>query len=119
MSKRLIVSNLLIVAIGLMSLPISQAQISTQSSSIKISKYQDDPFVAESYIGKVDASKLGKDENGHPFMEGDRVSMINESVIYRKNAANEFVKFAFNPWPQDGRSNEKGNFKFPDEPRFP
>jgi len=119
MSKRLIVANLLMVAIGLTSLPVSLAQVSTQSSSIKVSEYQDDPFVAESYIGRVGASRFTADDNGHPLMSCDRVSMINESAIYRKTAAGEFVKFAWNPWPQDGRSNEKGNFKFPDEPRFP
>ena len=119
MSKRLIVANLLIVAIGLTSLPVSSAQVSTQSSSIKVSKYQDDPFVAGSYIGRVDGSRFTTDDNGHPFMSSDRVNMIGESFIYRKNPAGEFVKFAWNPWPIDGRSNEKGNFKFPDEPRFP
>ena len=118
MSKRLI-ANLLFVAIGLTSLPVSLAQVSTQSSSIKVSTYQDDPFVAESYIGRVDASRFTTDSNGHPFMSSDRVSMIGESFIYRKTPAAEFVKFAWNPWPIDGRSNEKGSFKFPDEPRFP
>ena len=118
MSKRLI-ANLLFVAIGLTSLPVSLAQVSIQGSSIKVSEYQDDPFVAESYIGRVDASRFTTDSNGHPFMSSDRVSMIGESFIYRKNSAGEFVKFAWNPWPIDGRSNEKGSFKFPDEPRFP
>lgn len=119
MSKRLIVANLLIVAIGLTSLPVSLAQVSTQNPSIKVSEYRDDPFVAESYIGRVDASRFTTDNDGHPFMSGDRVSMIGESFIYRKTSDGEFVKFAWNPWPIDGRSNEKGNFRFPDEPRFP
>ena len=119
MSKRLIVANLLIVAIGLTSLPLSFAQVSTQSSSIKVSEYQDDPFVAESYLGRVDSSRFTTDSNGHPLMTCDRVSMINESWIYKKTPAGEFEKFAWNPWPQEGTSNEKGNFRFPDEPRFP
>ncbi len=119
MSKRLIVANLLIVVIGLTSLPVSLAQVSTQSSSIKVSEYQDDPFVAESYIGRVDSSRFTTDSNGHPLMTCDRVSMINESWIYKKSPAGEFEKFAWNPWPQEGTSNEKGNFRFPDEPRFP
>lgn len=119
MSKHLIVANLLIAAIVLTSLPVSLAQVTTQSSSIKVSKYQDDPFVTESYIGRVDASRFTTDNNGHPVMSCDRVSMIGESFIYRKSPAGEFVKFAWNPWPIDGSSNEKGNFKFPDEPRFP
>jgi hypothetical protein len=119
MSKRLIVANFLIAAIGLTSLPVSLAQVSTHSSSIKVSEYQDDPFVAESNIGRVDASRFTTDSNGNPFMSSDRVSMIGESFIYRKSPDGEFVKFAWNPWPIDGSSNEKGNFKFPDEPRFP
>ncbi|HYV03163.1 MAG TPA: hypothetical protein VFB82_01170 [Blastocatellia bacterium] len=119
MSKRLIIANLLIVAIGLTSLPISHAQESPQRSSVKVSEYQDDPFVAEQYIGRVDASRFTADDNGRPFMSSDRVSMINESKIYRKTPQGEFVEFAWNPWPQEGRSNDKGNFRFPDEPRFP
>ena len=119
MSKRLLVANLLIAAIGLTSLPVSLAQVSTQSSSIRVSKYQDDPFVAQSYIGRVDASRFTTDNDGHPFMSSDRVSMIGESFIYRKTPDGEFVKFAWNPWPIDGRSNQKGNFKFADEARFP
>jgi hypothetical protein len=67
----------------------------------------------------MDASRFTTDSNGHPLMSCDRVSMINESVIYRKNPQGEFVKFAWNPWPQEGSSNEKGDFRFPDEPRFP
>ena len=115
MSKRFVVSSLLIVSMGLMSLPVSQAQ----SPFINTSVYQDDPFLAESYVGRVDASSCSLDSNGHPVMSGERVSMINESKIYRKDANGEFVPFAWNPWPQEGTSNDKGNFKFADEPRFP
>src|SRR5262245_35053604 len=115
MSKRSIVSSLLIVALGLMNLPVTQAQ----SPQIKTSVYQDDPFLAESYIGRVDASRCTLDSNGHPVMTGARVSMINESKIYKRDANGELVPFAWNPWPQEGTSNEKGNFKFADEPRFP
>src|SRR5262245_36944655 len=102
MSKRLVVSSLLIVALGLMNLPVSQ----DQSPQIKTSVYQDDPFLAESYIGRVDASTCSFDSNRHPVMSGARVSMINESKIYKKDANAEFVPFAWNPWPQEGTSNE-------------
>ncbi|HJQ27360.1 MAG TPA: hypothetical protein VKA60_25970 [Blastocatellia bacterium] len=105
---------------ALTSLPVSQAQTSAaEGSTIKISSYMDDPFVKESDLRHIDALRIGKDENGKPFLAGDRVSMINEDFIYRRNAAGEFVKFAWNPWPKDGRSNEKGNFNFADEVRFP
>src|SRR4026209_2364013 len=119
MSKRLIVSRLLIVVIGLMSLPVSQARISTQSSSIKISSYRDDPFVEESDVDRIDASRFGQDESGRLVLSGDRVSLIEESFIYRENAAGVFQKFAWNPWPQFTQSNQNGNFKFADEVRFP
>ena len=121
MSKRLIISRLLIVVFGLMSLPISQAQISTQSASIKISRYRDDPFVVESVVDRMDASRFGQDDNGQPHLTGNRVSMIEESAIFRMNSVTgRFERFAWNPWPQnDIRSNEKGNFRFADEVRFP
>jgi hypothetical protein len=79
----------------------------------------DDPFVSESDIRRIDTSRIGKDENGNPFLDGDQVSMINEDFIYRRNAAGDFFKFAWNPWPKDGRANEMGNFNFAGETRFP
>jgi hypothetical protein len=119
MSKRLIVSNLLIVVIGLLSLPISQAQISAQSSSLKISKYRDDPYVAEPEIDRLDASRFSQDDNGNTVLSGDKVYLGEETFIYRKDAAGVYKKFAWNPWPQYTPSNENGNFKFSDEVRFP
>ena len=126
MSKRLIVSKLMILAMVLMSLPVTQLQTSAaEGSNIKTSSYMDDPFVALSNIGRLDASKFGQDEKGHPSLSGNRVSMIEEDIIYREERADErlfgtFTKFAWNPWPIDSsRSNEKGNFNFADETRFP
>jgi hypothetical protein len=125
MSKRLLLCKLMILAIVLMSLPLSQAQTSAaQGSAIRISSYLDDPFVALSNIGRLDASRIGQDNNGDPFLSGDRVSMIGEDFIYREERASEsnpgiFTRFAWNPWPKDGRPNNKGNFKFADETRFP
>jgi hypothetical protein len=119
MSKRLIVAKLMILVLGLMSLPVSFAQISTQSASIKISAYIDDPFVAESEVGRMEASRFNQDENGHPLLTGKRVSLTEEDFIYRQNATtNLYEKFALNPWPFD-EANKKGNFKFADEARFP
>jgi len=119
MSNRLLVC-LVISTMLLMNLPLSQAQTSEpQSSTIKISSYMDDPFVSESDIRRIDTSRIGKDENGNPFLDGDHVSMINEDFIYKRNAAGDFFKFAWNPWPKDGRANEMGNFDFTGETRFP
>lgn len=125
MSKRLIVCKLMILTMALTSLPVWQAQTSAaEGSTIKISSYMDDPFVKESDLRRIEASRIGKDENGKPFLAGDRVSMINEDFIYREDRSDElnpgtFKRFALNPWPKDGRSNEKGNFNFADEARFP
>ncbi|HZM86577.1 MAG TPA: hypothetical protein VFF31_08465 [Blastocatellia bacterium] len=120
MSNRLIVC-IMVSAMVLINLPVSRAQTSAaQGSTIKISSYMDDPFVKESDIRRIDASRVGQDQNGKPFLAGDRVSMIGEDYIYRWNAAHtEVSKFAWNPWPKDGRSNNKGNFNFADETRFP
>jgi hypothetical protein len=119
MSKRLIVSKLMMLAVVLMNLPVPQAQsLAGRSPEVKISSYRDDPFVAESFIDRVDASRFGEDDIGR-HLSGDRVSMIEESAIFRKNQEGIFVKFANNPWPQEFRSNEKGNFRFADEVRFP
>lgn len=125
MSKRLIVSKLMILAMVLMSLPVTQTQTSAaEGSNIKISSYTDDPFVAESNIGRLEALAFGQDSDSHPSLSGDRVSMIEEDTVYREQRPNEsnpgtFTKFAWNPWPIDSRSNTKGNFNFTGETRFP
>ncbi|HYV04558.1 MAG TPA: hypothetical protein VFB82_08235 [Blastocatellia bacterium] len=125
MSKQLIVSKLMILTMALMSLPVTQTQTSAaEGSNIKISSYTDDPFVVESNIGRLEGSKFGQDTDGHPSLSGDRVSMIEEDVIYREQRPNDsnpgtFTKFAWNPWPIDSRSNAKGNFNFTAETRFP
>ncbi|PYT06810.1 MAG: hypothetical protein DMF60_08475 [Acidobacteria bacterium] len=108
-----------------MNLPLSEAQTSAaEGRVIKISSYMDDPFVALSNIGRLDASKFGQDDNGHASLSSNRVSMIEEDFIYRRQRSDEldpgtFSRFAWNPWPIDSRSNNQGNFKFADETRFP
>jgi hypothetical protein len=120
MSKRSLVSIVMLIVIGLMSLPASRAQITIQNASKKISTYRDDPFLAESNITKIADARIGRDQNGQPNLSGDRVSMIAEDFIYRFDNNGETVtRFAWNPWPKDGRPNDKGNFTFPDEARFP
>jgi hypothetical protein len=118
MLKRFVVSNLLIVAIGLMNLPLSHAQISTQSASIKIAAYLDDPFVTEATLGRMDASRFDQGEGRRLLLTNDRVRIEDENVIYRADQTGAFKPFAFNPWPLP-ESTEKGSFKFPDEARFP
>ena len=119
MSKRLMVSRLMILVLGLMGLTVSNAQIDTQSSSIKISSYQDDPFVKAASLGRMEAARFDRDETHRPLLSNDRVLVEDESVIYREDAVtHEFNPFAWNPWPLPA-SNKKGNFKFQDEARFP
>lgn len=119
MSKRLIVSKLMILALGQMSLTVSSAQITTQSASIKISAYQDDPFVEEANLGRLEASRFDRGEDRRPLLSNSRVLIQDEAFVYREaKATGEFIPFAWNPWPLPV-SNNKGNFKFQNEARFP
>lgn len=119
MSKRLIIANLMILAMGLMSLSVSHAQLSAQGAFIKISAYHDDPFVKEANIGRMKASSFDRYENGQPILFNSRVLIEDEAFVYRENSTGEFTPFAFNPWPPLPISNKKGNFKFQNEARFP
>jgi len=127
MSKRLILCAFVMLAIALMSLPVSRAQTYLRPNPdgdrrprpMRISSYEDDPFVRESDAKRMDLSKFGEDEDGRPILSNDRVKIENEDFIYRKDTATgEFKKFAWNPWPAPA-SNQYGDFRFPDEVRFP
>jgi hypothetical protein len=118
MSTRMIFCKVTILATVLASLPVSQAQISSDPA-IRISSYQDDPFVGASNIGRIDGSGFNRDADGRPILFNKQASIGDEAVVYREDAqTGDFVEFATNPWPQP-TSNEKGNFKFPNEERFP
>ena len=120
MSKRLMLCRLMILVMALIVLPVSQLQTSAaEGSKIKISSYMNDPFVEESAIERMDASRFDQDNNGYLFLAGGRVRISEESAIYKSDSTGVYKKFAWNPWPAYGRSNEKGNFKFADEVRFP
>jgi len=101
-------------------LPIAKAQDSTVGSSkIRISSYQNDPFVETSQIDRIDGSGLKRNENGRLLLSNAWINIADEPLIYRQDAETGlFNPFATNPWPQP-TSNEKDNFKFPDEERFP
>ena len=110
---------LMIFVLGLMSLPATLAQLSTQAAAIRISAYQDDPFVNEAKVERMDASKFDREEDGSPRLSNSRVFVEDESVIYRQDrVTGEYKPFAWNPWPLPA-ANEKENFKFPNEARFP
>jgi hypothetical protein len=67
----------------------------------------------------MDPSKFSLGDDGRIVLSGDWVRVENESKIFRKGADGEFQPFAWNPWPQEGTSNQYGDFRFQGEERFP
>jgi hypothetical protein len=87
---------------------------------MRISSYEDDPFVRESDFMRMDPARFGLGEDGRPTLSGSRVTLSEESKIYRRDpSTGQFKPFAWNPWPQEPKSNMSGDFRFPDEERFP
>jgi hypothetical protein len=117
------------VAIVLTSLPVSQAQTlrtfnpgedRRAALQTQISSYEDDPFVRASDVRRMNSSRFGLDEDGRPVLWSNRVTILEEDFIYRKDAQTlEFSPFAWNPWPLRKASNPQGDFRFQDEARFP
>ena len=120
MKKRLILFNITMFAVVLASLPISRAQMFGEGDrSIRISSYQDDPFVEASSFERIDGTGLEVGDGGRPMLSNAELKLVDESVVYRQESDDtDFLPFATNPWPQP-MSNEKGSFKFPQEERFP
>jgi len=68
----------------------------------------------------MDAARFSVDEDGRLIPRSNLVSLSEESKIYRKDPqTGEFKPFAWNPWPQEPTANQQGDFRFPDEERFP
>ena len=120
MSKRLILYTAALLMLALLSLPGSQAQsVPARGFFIPISSYKDDPFVSESVVKRLAASRFGQYEDGRLNLLSNPVLILDEAVVYRENRdTGEFTPFAWNPWPET-RSNENGDFSFPNEERFP
>src|SRR5262245_7713068 len=132
MKKRLIICQLTILAMVAMSLHVSQAQTFTipdrggdkspipTPTPMRISSYENDPFVAESLVRRMDAERFSVDEDGRLILRSNLVGLSEESKIYRKDQqTGECKPFAWNPWPQEPTANQQGDFRFPDEERFP
>src|SRR5262245_54177783 len=132
MKKRLILCQLTILAMAVMSLDVSQAQTFTipdrgvdkspipAPTPMRISSYENDPFVAESLVRRMDAARFSVDENGRPVLQSNLVSLGEESKIYRQDPQTMVFKpFAWNPWPIYPAANQQGDFLFRDEERFP
>ncbi|HWQ35119.1 MAG TPA: hypothetical protein VNQ79_19895 [Blastocatellia bacterium] len=125
MLKRLPLCHTLIFTLLLTSLP--QAQDLTipdrsglrRSRALRISAYEDDPFVRESAVRRMDPTRFSVDDDGRPSLSGPLAAILEEDFIYRKDATGEFKKFAWNPWPKMPASNMQGDFRFQDEERFP
>ena len=120
MRQRLILFKVTILALVLASLPISRAEMLVEGDrSIRISSYQDDPFVEGSSFERIDGTGLDMGDGGRPMLANAQLKIVDESVVYRQESDNtDYLPFATNPWPHP-MSNEKGNFKFPQEERFP
>lgn len=119
MRRSVILSTVLMFTTVLVSFPVSRAQTSAGDRSIRISSYQDDPFVDESSMERIEASGLELGDNGRPMLSNAQLKIVDEPVVYLANSTTgEYEPFATNPWPQP-MANEKGSFKFPLEERFP
>ena len=120
MSKRLMLCASILLMFALPNLPVSQAQSAPpRGSLIPISTYRDDPFVAESAIEQMAAAKFSLDEFGRRVLQSNLVTITEESKIYRRDNTNLLKPFAWNPWPIVVTSNQQGDFRFPNEARFP
>src|SRR5262245_22518430 len=132
MIKRLILCQLTMLAMAVISLPLSQAQSFTipdqggdkrpipAPTPMRISSYEDDPFMAESLVRRMDPTRFDVDEEGRPILWSNLVSLSEESKIYRMDQNTGLYKpFAWNPWPVVATANQQGDFRFPDEERFP
>lgn len=128
MLKRLIIFKLAVLAVAMVSLRVSQAQSLTKPERddnrrpipIRISSYEDDPFVRESLVRRMAASRFELGADGRPILSNNLVEIEGEDFIYRRDPnTGLYVKFAWNPWPKQGTSNLYGDFRFQDEERFP
>lgn len=118
-----------ILAVALMTLAVTQAQISgsyerdrnERPVNMQISSYDDDPFVMDSVVELMGRSKFDRGEDGRPSLLSNAVWMEDEPIIYRRDQeTGQFKAFALNPWSIELRqSNAAGNFRFQAEERFP
>ncbi|MGH9850825.1 MAG: hypothetical protein ACREBD_13390 [Blastocatellia bacterium] len=120
MLKRLILCQLTILAVALASLPVSQAQMApTRGFFIPISSYDNDPFVEDSVVERLNRWRFDPGEEGYPILSSNLVRIEDEPVVYREDPkTGDYIAFATNPWPAPA-ANADGDFTFPNEARFP
>jgi hypothetical protein len=120
MLKRLILCQLTILAVALAALPVSQAQTAPDRGLfIPISSYDDDPFVADSVVERLNRWRFDPGKDGYPILSSKLVRIEDEPLVYRADPrTGNFLPFATNPWPAPA-ANADGDFTFPNEARFP
>ena len=122
MSRRLAFHALVVLALALPHEIASAAQASLgRGPWVPVSAYDDDPFVADAGVERLPRSSFGSDREGALVLSNGAIDIEDEDVVYREDpATGDYLAFATNPWSPDlVRSNEAGDFYFPDEPRFP
>lgn len=119
--RRFVLCTLAAILMVTTSLPSSEAQtFPVKRPFTAISAYDDDPYVADAAVERMNSSKFDYLEDGRPILFNDLVWIGEESKIYRENASGVFVPFAWNPWMQTlVNSNAEGDFQYPFEERFP
>jgi hypothetical protein len=98
---------------------VVQARESAASGWVIVTSNDDDPFARSNNTEKMHKADFTLDAKGKPVgLEGPRVKIGLEDVIYRQNDKREFEPFAVQAW-KPAQPNRQGNFTFRDEPRFP
>jgi hypothetical protein len=120
MLKRLILCQLTMLAVALAALPVPQAQTSpARGLFVPISSHDDDPFVAESVVERLNRSRFDPGKDGQLILSSNLVRIEDEPLIYRADPkTGAFAAFATNPWTAPA-ANAAGDFTFPNEARFP
>ncbi|HEX2485584.1 MAG TPA: hypothetical protein VHQ66_09800, partial [Myxococcota bacterium] len=120
MSRRLAFAALVALALPHVCVSVARAS-SARGPWVAVSSYDDDPFVADAGVERLGRASFGSDRDGRLVLGNGTIEIEDEEVVYREDpATGEYIAFAWNPWSADlTRSNEAGDFYFPDEPRFP
>lgn len=104
---------------GLMSSSLAAQTSAGKVTFVRISAYEDDPFVDRSTIDRLIGLKFTRGGDRRLLLNGSEASIQEEAFIFRLDPKdNQFKAFANNPWPAPA-ANSKDSFEFPDEERFP
>src|SRR6516225_4170614 len=107
-------SSMKIRSFSLLALAAACLPVADGADSILISSYFDDPFVGPPVIKRMDPAEFGQGKDGRPTLRSNRVWITDEDFIFKKDNTGQFIKFAWNPWPQSW-TNPRWDLTFPDE----